>query len=115
MDRLWTCLVGAAVAISVPAVPGCGRQTGGDLAILELQCEAIDLVPGTQRHVKVQSGKAEAAVPDNKPGLTAKVENNEVTVCAAGSASRGKHVVRVRDGNAKEAILMVNVVASARK
>jgi hypothetical protein len=102
-------LAAASAAALLLAAPGCGSHDDGALSVLELQYEAIDLAPGAQKQVKVESGKAAFAETAKNSGLTTRVEGDNVTIAAAKTARRGKHAVTVRDGNAKQAIVMVNV------
>jgi hypothetical protein len=107
-----SCLFGAALTLVL--VAGCGpaattAPTGGAVAdVVVLDVEEIDIVPGTDKDVKVMAGKAESAEAPKDAGLTAKVADGKVTISAAKDAKEGTHEVKVKGGN-KDATIKVNV------
>jgi hypothetical protein len=107
-----SCLFGAALALAL--VSGCGPATttapaGGAVAdVLVLEVDEIDIVPGTDKEVKVKTGKAESAEAPRDAGLTAKVAGGKVTVSAAQDAKEGAHEVKVKGGK-KDATIKVKV------
>ena len=107
-----SCLFGAALALTL--VAGCGPVTttapaGGPVAdVLVLEVEEIELVPGTDKDVKVKAGKAESAEAPKEAGLTAKAEGGKVTVSAAKEAKEGTYDVKVKGGK-KEATIKVKI------
>ena len=107
-----SCLCGAALALAL--VSGCGPATttapaGGAVAdVLVLEVDEIELVPGTDKDVKVKAGKAESAEAPKEAGLTAKVAGGKVTVSAAKDAKEGAHEVKVKGGK-KDATIKVKV------
>ena len=107
-----SCLFCAALALAL--VSGCGpatttAPTGGAVAdVLVLEVDEIDLVPGTDKDVKVKAGKAESAEAPKEAGLTAKVADGKVTVSAAKDAKEGAHEVKVKGGK-KDATIKVKV------
>jgi hypothetical protein len=86
---------------------GTGSAQGGDVLVLEY--EEIDLIPGTEKPVKVKSGKADTAEAPKDSGVTAKVEGDKVTVAAGKDAKEGTHEVKVKGGQAKDATIKVKV------
>jgi hypothetical protein len=82
-----SCLFCAALALVL--VSGCGPATttapkgSGVADVLVFEVEEIDIVPGTDKDVKVKTGKAESAEAPKDAGLTAKVADGKVTVSAA--------------------------------
>jgi hypothetical protein len=116
-----SCLFCAALALAL--VSGCGpatttaptsratttAPTGSGVAdVLVLEVEEIDIVPGTDKDVKVKAGKAESAEAPKEAGLTAKVADGKVTVSAAKDAKEGAHEVKVKGGK-KDATIKVKV------
>jgi hypothetical protein len=107
-----SCLFCAALALAL--VSGCGPATttapkGSDVAdVLVFEVEEIDIVPGTDKDVKVKTGKAESAEAPKDAGLTAKVADGKVTVSAAKDAKEGTHEVKVKGGK-KDATIKVKV------
>jgi hypothetical protein len=84
-----------------------GTATGGDVLVLEY--EEIDIIPGgEEKHVKVKSGKAEKAEAPADSGVTAKVDDGNVTVSASKEAKAGTHEVTVKGGK-KDTTLKVHV------
>jgi hypothetical protein len=81
--------------------------TGADVLVLELM--EIDLIPDSQKAVKVKTGKADKVVgPAADTGVTAKVDGDKVTVAASKEAKVGTHTVKVQGGK-KDVELKVNV------
>jgi len=105
-----SCLFGAAVTLAF--VSGCASTTttalAGDAEVLVLEVDEIDIVPGTDKDVKVKTGKAESAEAPKDAGLTAKVADGKVTVSAAKDAKEGAHEVKVKGGK-KDATIKVKV------
>jgi hypothetical protein len=106
-------------ALTLLAAAGCdtgdtkkGGSGGknGDLVVLEH--EEIDLIPGSDKQVKVKSGSARTAEGSNDSGITAKVEGDHVTIAAGKDAKEGVHQVTVKGGR-KDVTLNVNVKKDA--
>jgi hypothetical protein len=107
------CLLGANFVLAF--LSGCGSSTSspkGDdtTAVLVLEVDEIEIVPGTEKEVKVKSGKAESAEAPKESGVTAKVADGKVTVSAAKDAKEGTHEVKVKGGK-KDATIKVKVKA----
>jgi hypothetical protein len=113
MNRIClSCLFCAALALVL--VSGCTSGTssapkGSEVVeVLELDVYEVDLVPGTEREVKVKTGKAESAEASRESGVTAKVADGKVTVSAAKDAKEGSHEAKVKGGK-KDATIKVKV------
>jgi hypothetical protein len=108
---LW-CLFCATCTLAF--VSGCGSTAttspkGGDSAeALVFEVDEIEILPGTDKDVKVKAGKAESAEAPKDAGLTAKVADGKVTVSAAKDAKEGTHDVKVKGGK-KDATIKVKV------
>jgi hypothetical protein len=95
-------------------VSGCTSSTtsapkGSEVVeVLELDLYEVDLVPGTDKDVKVKTGKAESVEAPKESGVTAKVADGKVTVSAAKDAKEGTHEVKVKGGK-KDATIKVKV------
>ena len=87
-----------------------GSSQAGDVLVLEY--EEIDIIPGTEKQVKVKSGKAETAEAPKDMGVTAKVEGDHVVVATGKDAKEGTHTVAVKGGK-KDATLKVKVKKEA--
>jgi len=110
MSKKLLSLLAAIVALAVAFAPGCGKSNQPEgVAFIELQYEAINLVPGGRKQIQVKSGKAEKVVVNKRSGLTAKVEGDTLTISAQRNAPFGRHAVTVRNDNGKQATVMVNV------
>jgi len=93
------CVAGCSNSPSTPAF---------DDVVLEVW--EIDLVPDSQKDVKVKSGKADKAEgPAAGTGVTAKLTGDKVTVAATKEAKEGVHTVKVH-GSKKDVELKVKVV-----
>jgi hypothetical protein len=107
-----SCLFCAALTLTL--VSGCGPETPSGpksspvADILLLEVDEIELVPGTDKDVKVKTGKAESVEAPKESGLTAKVADGKVTVSAAKDAKEGTHEVKVK-GAKKDATIKVKV------
>ena len=81
-----------------PPMPDMGRGTrsnGAKPAAAEsedlvMETGALDIVPLSELHVKIKSGKALSVEVSKDSGLTAKVESNAVTITAAKEAKGGR-------------------------
>jgi hypothetical protein len=106
-------LLAATVTVSgCDSSGGSGKQTGGTTPgadVLLLEYQEIDLIPGSEKEVKVKAGKAETADAPKESGVTAKTDGDTVTVTVDKDAKEGTHQVTVRSGKAKEAALKVHV------
>jgi hypothetical protein len=107
-----SCLFCAALTLAF--VSGCGSATtspskGNDTAeVLTFEVDEIEIIPGTDKDVKVKAGKAESAEAPKDSGVTAKVADGKVTISAAKDAKEGTHEVKVKGGK-KDAIIKVKV------
>jgi hypothetical protein len=107
-----SCLFCAALTLALAS--GCGPATtsapkASEVAeVLLLDVYEVDITPGTDKDVKVKTGKAESAEAPKDAGLTAKVADGKVTISAAKDAKEGTHEVKVKGGN-KDATIKVNV------
>jgi hypothetical protein len=101
-------------ALALAFISGCGSTTtgppkGGDTAeVLAFEVEEIEIIPGTDKDVKVKTGKAESAEAPKDSGVTAKVADGKVTISAAKDAKEGTHEVKVKGGK-KDATIKVKV------
>jgi hypothetical protein len=100
-------------ALTMLAAAGCdkvdtkkGGSGSGDVVVLEY--EEIDLIPGSDKQVRVKSGSAQAAEAPKDSGVTAKVEGDHLTIAASKDAKEGVHQVTVRSGK-KDVSIKVNV------
>lgn len=100
------------VSVFLATILGCSSSSssvnsGAEVLVLEVM--EIELVPDSQKDVKVKSGKAEKAEgPAAGTGVTAKVENNKVIVAASKEAKEGTHTVKIHGGT-KDVELKVKV------
>jgi hypothetical protein len=107
-----SCLLCAALTLALAS--GCGPAAtsapkGSETAdVLLLDVEEIDILPGTDKDVKVKTGKAASAEAPKEAGLTAKVADGKVTISAAKDAKEGTHEVKVKGGK-KDATIKVKV------
>jgi len=103
-------------ALTLLAAAGCDKAdskkggNGGDVVVLEY--EEIDLIPGSDKQVKVKSGSAKTAEAPKESGVTAKVEGDHLTIAAGKEAKEGIHQVTVKGGK-KDATLKVHVKKDA--
>ena len=113
--------IGCAFAFLLPlaltTISGCDQgpadrqaKAGDDVAVLE--CEEIDLVPGTEKHIKIKSGTADLAEAVKELALTAKVENSVIAVAAGKEAKPGVHQVSIRGSKNGAVVLRVNLKAA---
>jgi hypothetical protein len=106
------------VALTLALISGCtsaptSAPKGSEVAeILLLEVDEIELVPGTDKDIKVKTGKAESAEAPKESGLTAKVADGKVTVSAGKDAKDGTHEVKVKGGK-KDATIKVKVKKAA--
>jgi hypothetical protein len=106
-----SCLACAVLALAF--VSGCTSSDSKDKKdksadVLVLEVDEIELVPGTDKEVKVKTGKAASAEAPSGSGLTAKVADGKVTVSAGKEAKEGSHEVKVKGGK-KDATIKVKV------
>src|SRR5258708_5170765 len=90
-------------ALVVTFAAGCGTpsstpKTGDGAEVLVFEMEEIELIPDSQKEVKVKSGKAESAEAPKDSGVTAKVADGKVTIAAGKDATEGTHEVTVKGG-----------------
>jgi hypothetical protein len=82
-------------------------DNGNDPVLLEV--DEIDIIPGEEKQVKVNSGKADGADVPADSGLKVKTADKVLTISAAKDAKEGTHKIAVKGGTAKPAILKVNL------
>ena len=80
---------------------------GNDPVLLEV--DEIDIIPGEEKQVKVNSGKADGADVPADSGLKVTTADKVLTISAAKDAKEGTHKIAVKGGTAKPAILKVNL------
>jgi hypothetical protein len=108
----------AFAALAALVVSGCsGNSTKDkDQAVLVLEYEEIDLIPGGEpKEVKLKKGKAESAEAPKESGVTAKAEGGKLTVSAGTEAKVGTHTVTVKGDKGKDVTLKVNVKKKEKK
>jgi hypothetical protein len=112
-----SCLFGAALTLALAS--GCNPATSnsskgsGIAEVLVLEMAEIEILPGTEKDIKVTTGKAESAEAPKESGLMAKVADGKVTVSAAKDAKEGTHDVKVKDAKGKDATVKVKVKKDA--
>ena len=82
-------------------------DNGNDPVLLEV--DEIDIIPGEEKQVKVNSGKADGADVPADSGLKVTTAEKVLTISAAKDAKEGTHKIAVKGGTAKPAILKVNL------
>ena len=82
-------------------------DNGNDPVLLEV--EEIDIIPGEEKQVKVNSGKADGADVPADSGLKVTTADKVLTISAAKDAKEGTHKIAVKGGTAKPTILKVNL------
>jgi hypothetical protein len=82
-------------------------DNGNDPILLEV--DEIDIIPGEEKQVKVNSGKADGADVPADSGLKVTTADKVLTISAAKDAKEGTHKIAVKGGTAKPAILKVNL------
>jgi hypothetical protein len=115
-------LMTVCAALTLLGVTGCEKKDtakgpkdaakDGGVDLIVLEYEEIDITPGSEKQVKVKSGKAEKAEAPADSGVTAKVDDGKVVVSAAKDAKEGTHEVAVKGGK-KDATLKVHVKKAA--
>jgi hypothetical protein len=103
-------MLAAAGCDKVDAKKGGSGSQGGDVVVLEV--EEIDLIPGSDKQVKLKSGAAQAAEAPKDSGVTAKVEGDHLTIATGKDAKEGVHQVTVKGGK-KDVSVKVNVKKDA--
>ena len=72
----------------------------------------LEIVPLSEMHVKIKSGKAECVETPKDSGLKAKIDGDGVTVSASKDAKEGTHQIKVKGGKGTEATIHVKIKAA---
>ncbi len=92
-----------------PSGAGKSAAAAKDDEDLVMETPVIDIVPLSELHLKIKSGKALSVEVPKDSGLTAKVEDTAVTISASKDAKEGTHQITVRGSKGKKATIQVNL------
>jgi hypothetical protein len=84
-------------------------STGIVYGNLVLESNVLEVVPRSERDVKIVSGSAASVETPQDSGLTATLQGNSVRISAAKDTKAGSHQVTVRDTKGNQATLNVSV------
>jgi hypothetical protein len=84
-------------------------STGIVYGNLVLESNVLEVVPRSERDVRIVSGSAASVETPQDSGLTATLQGNSVRISAAKEAKAGPHQVTVQDAKGNQATLNVSV------
>jgi hypothetical protein len=93
-----------------PPMPGTpvGIKSGGDENLV-METDMLDIVPLSELHLNVKSGKAEGVETPKESGLTAELDDKGVKIAASKDAKEGPVQIKIKGAKGKEAVVTVNV------
>jgi hypothetical protein len=104
---------------SAPPMPGTpiGTESGSGTATtparsdeeLVMETGVLDIVPLSELHLNITSGKAESVEVPKESGLAAELDGKGVKIMASKDAKEGTHQIKVKGAKGKEAIVNVTV------
>ncbi len=113
---IWYFWMAAQPAPPLPGTPLGGKSGSGTPATpahsnedLVVETAVLDIVPLSELHVNITSGKAEGVEVPKESGLTAELDGKGLKIAACKDAKEGAHQIKVKGANGKETIVKVNV------
>jgi hypothetical protein len=113
---VWFFWMAAQPAPPLPGTPVGAKIGGGTAATpansdenLAMETDVLNIVPLSELHLNITSGKAESVEAPKDSGLTAELEGKGVKIAASKDAKEGSYPIKVKGVKGKEAIVKVNV------
>ena len=100
----------------MPGIPIGTKPTGGTSATLAssneglvMETGVLDIVPLSEMHLNITSGKAESVEVPRESGLTGELDGKGVKITASKDAKEGIYQIKVKGPKGTETIVKVNV------
>ncbi|MGO9114713.1 MAG: hypothetical protein ACLP9L_36315 [Thermoguttaceae bacterium] len=107
------------VAQPAPPLPGTtlGANSGSGTAAMPAhndddvvaEYSLFDIIPLSEQHLNIKSGKAKSVDVPKESGLTAELDGNGVKIVASKDAKEGTYQIKLTSAMGKETIVKVNV------
>ena len=95
----------------VETKPGSGAtaKPAGSNENLVMETDVLEIVPLSELHLNVKSGKAESVEAPKDSGLTAELDGKGVKIAASKDAKEGPVQIKIKGAKGKETVVTVNV------